>query len=111
MTNLSSRVSLLLKEMENSQIDCVIIPLGINFRWLFGVLEVPSERLLIGIIDADEKVKMFVPSFESDRIKGLTGITNIITWEETQDPFNILASFISSQKGKVIGIEPITFPF
>lgn len=106
MTNLSTRVSLLLKEMENSQIDCVVVPLGINFRWLFGVLEDPSERLLIGIIDIDDKVKMFVPSFEADRIKRSTGISNIITWEETQDPYEILASSMSSIKGKKIGIEP-----
>ncbi len=106
MTNLSSRVSLLLEEMQDSQIDSVIIPLGINFRWLFGVLERPSERLLIGIIDDEDKAKMLVPSFEADRIKRITGITNIITWEETQNPFDILASIMSSQKGKKIGIEP-----
>ena len=39
--------------MRSSEIDTIIIPLGINFRWLFGVKELPSERLLVSIVESE----------------------------------------------------------
>jgi Xaa-Pro aminopeptidase len=92
--------------MIKSQIDCIIVSLGINFRWLFAVMEEPSERLLVGIVHAERPIEMVVPFFEADRMKRITGISNIISWEETEDPYNILAELLLSDTGKIIGIEP-----
>ncbi|MFX0172614.1 MAG: M24 family metallopeptidase [Candidatus Hodarchaeota archaeon] len=109
MTNISTKVHRLQKCMRKSNIDCIIVPLGINFRWLFGIMEEPSERLLVSIINAESQkhpVEMVVPSFEADRMKKTTGISNIISWEETQDPYNMLSELILANTGKIIGIEP-----
>ncbi|MFX0182525.1 MAG: M24 family metallopeptidase [Candidatus Hodarchaeota archaeon] len=100
-----SKVHRLQERMRESQIDAIIIPLGINFRWLFGLMEEASERLLVGIVHTERPLEMVVPSFEADRIKRITGISNIISWEETDDPFNKLAELLSDT-GKIIGIEP-----
>jgi Xaa-Pro aminopeptidase len=95
--------------MRESNIDYIIVPLGVNFRWLFGVMEEPSERLLVGIINAESQknpVEMVVPSFEAERMKKTIGISNVISWEETQDPYNMLSELIQTNTGKIIGIEP-----
>lgn len=101
-----SKVHRLQERMIKSQIDCIIVPLGINFRWLFAVMEEPSERLLVGVVHAERPIEMVVPSFEADRMKRITGISKTISWEETEDPYNILAELLLADTGKIIGIEP-----
>jgi len=91
--------------LRESQIDSLIVPLGINFRYLFGLMEEPSERLLVGIIEAEGPPKMLVPSFEVNRIKKLTGVQECIGWEETSDPYNLLSELLTA-KGRRIAIEP-----
>lgn len=92
--------------MRKLQIESVIISSGINFRYIFGVMEEPSERLLVGIIEAENSPKMLVPSFELERIKKLTSSIDCIGWEETQDPYGILNDQISLDQGKTIALEP-----
>lgn len=91
--------------MRESQIDSLIVSLGINFRYLFGLMEEPSERLLVGIIEAEGSPKMIVPSFEVNRIRELTGVQECRGWEETSDPYNILSELLTTE-GKRIAIEP-----
>ncbi len=100
------RVEKLQHEMRSSNIDIIIVPLGINFKWLYNIKEEPSERLLISIIGSEDPPKFLVPAFESNRIKKVTGISEVTGWEETEDPFAILAKDIIPMKVKTIGIEP-----
>jgi Xaa-Pro dipeptidase len=106
MSNNPNNVSRLQTHMQNSNIGVIIVPLGVNFRWLFSKLETPSERLVVGIIAAEGPPKFLVPSFEVDRIKLLTGVSECVGWEETQDPYDILRDLIPKEFGNVIGIEP-----
>ncbi len=106
MSNLADRVVKLQKQMRKTQIESLIVPLGVNFRYIFGLMEEPSERLLVGIIGTEDSPKLLVPSFEVDRMKKLTGITNCFGWKETQDPYRILQELISVDQGKTIAIEP-----
>ncbi len=92
--------------MVQSNIGTILIPLGINFRYLFGQLEEPSERLLLGIIHGDDPPKLLTPSFEKSRMKKVTGVSDVIGWEETQNPYKILADQINHDKQKHIAIEP-----
>ncbi|MHA1212472.1 MAG: M24 family metallopeptidase [Candidatus Heimdallarchaeota archaeon] len=92
--------------MRSSKIDTIIIPLGVNFRWLFGVKDVPSERLLVSIIESEGSPQFLVPTFEIDRIKKMTKAVEVIGWEETENPFLKLASEVVPDKVKTIGIEP-----
>jgi len=92
--------------MRSSEIDTIIIPLGINFRWLFGVKEVPSERLLVSIIESEGSPQFLVPSFEVERIKKVNKAIEVVGWEETENPFVKLAADIVPETVKTIGIEP-----
>ncbi len=92
--------------MRIAKIDILVIPLGINFRWLFGLLEEPSERLLVGIIGSEGLIEMIAPAFEIDRIKHKTGISNINGWEEVQNPYKILCNTLSTKENKTVGIDP-----
>ncbi|MHA2168198.1 MAG: M24 family metallopeptidase [Candidatus Hodarchaeales archaeon] len=92
--------------MRSSKIDTVIIPLGINFHWLFGVKEVPSERLLVGIVDSEGPPHFLAPAFEVNRVKKVTKAVEVVGWEETENPFEKLATTIIPDNTIKIGIEP-----
>ena len=96
------RVEKLQHEMRSSNIDIIIVPLGINFKWLYNIKEEPSERLLISIIGSEDPPKFLVPAFESNRIKKVTDISEVTGWEETEDPFAILAKDIIPMKVKTM---------
>ncbi len=104
--NFANKLARLKSHMRKSQIENLIVSLGINFRYIFGLMEEPSERLLIGIIEAEGSPKMLVPSFEVDRIKKITGVKDCRGWEETSDPYSLLSELITLEKGKRIAIEP-----
>ncbi len=100
------KVSKVQEIMRKEDIDLLLVPLGINFRWLYGIKENPSERLLLSIIGSEDKPKFLVPAFEVDRIKKLTKASDVIGWEETENPVKILVEKIIPKDIKSIGIEP-----
>ncbi|MHA1331012.1 MAG: M24 family metallopeptidase, partial [Candidatus Hodarchaeales archaeon] len=106
MTLYKDRITRVSDHMRQHDIDVMIIPLGINFRWLFGILEEPSERLLIAIIDNEGESKILAPSFEINRIKKLTGVKDCIGWGEEEDPFSILQKVAFEDKMNRVAIEP-----
>jgi Xaa-Pro aminopeptidase len=69
-------------------------------------MEEPSERLAIGIIEAETSSKILIPSFEVDRVEKLTDSIDCVGWEETQDPYSLLPELLSLDHGKTIAIEP-----
>ena len=99
MTYNVKNVYRLQESMRNSNIGVIILPLGINFRWIFQIMEEPSERLVIGIIGAEGVPKLIVPNFEVDRMKKLTGISECVGWDETEDPYSNLNDLIPDEFG------------
>ena len=59
------KVKKLQHKMREANIDIVLVPLGINFKWLYNIKEEPSERLLISIIESENSPKFLVPAFEA----------------------------------------------
>jgi Xaa-Pro dipeptidase len=106
MSIMANKVSRLQEKLRKLNVDCVIVPLGVNFRWLFNSLEESSERLLVGIIDSENPPQLLVPSFEVERMKKMTGLASCIGWDEIEDPYNFLLDLIPEKSRKVIGIEP-----
>jgi Xaa-Pro dipeptidase len=102
----SNNVARIQKYIRDSQTECVIVPLGINFGWLFGFHEEPSERPTFGIVESEGLPKLIVPEYERIEIKKLTNIPECIGWEETENPYKILRDLISNKQDGIIGIEP-----
>ena len=101
-----NRVVKVQEKMHQQDIDAIIIPLGVNFNWLFNLKENPSERPFFGIIEVDGPPKILAPSFEINRAKQITGVSDVVGWEETEDPYSILVDNLLSSYVKNVGIEP-----
>jgi Xaa-Pro dipeptidase len=94
-------------ELDQKQLDALIVPLGVNFYYLFGKQGLPSERLIAGIIPRDSDPFIISPSFEKSNVERATGLDDIITWEETESPYDKLAKdLVDRGIGKNIGVDP-----
>jgi Xaa-Pro dipeptidase len=78
-----------------------------NLFYLTGIAFDRSERLTALVLFKDRDPLVFCPAFEADRLRGMSAVTEVHTWEETEDPFGLCASFFPAARG-VLAIEPST---
>ncbi|MHA1990172.1 MAG: M24 family metallopeptidase [Candidatus Hodarchaeales archaeon] len=85
------KVQTLLKKFD---LDGLIATLEVNFRYLFKSDAHISERLTAVILPKQGKPSLITPLFEKQNMLNSTplGEDQIYTWEETEDPYVLLAS-------------------
>jgi Xaa-Pro dipeptidase len=66
-----------------------------------------SERLTALFLFRDRDPWVICPAFEADRLKGMSAVGEIHTWEETEDPFARAAALFPSSAG-TLAVEPST---
>ena len=104
---LMNRWSGVKRGLERNNYDALLIPLGIHFYYLFGKLGQPSERLIAGIIPRDTDPFIIAPRFEKSNIELTTNVNDIIVWEETESPYDLVAQEFEQRKiGSNIGVDP-----
>lgn len=75
--------------MRKEDISSLILIPGPNLYYATGLQVEPSERLIATIIPVEQDPIVVCPSFEEDRIRRSTSITDVQTWEEDDDPFEL----------------------
>lgn len=76
-----------------------LIEPGSTLEYFTGVKWWISERLTAAMIPADGEMTFITPSFEESRLRELLDSSaNIITWEEDQDPFALIAVWLKKQQ-------------
>jgi len=78
-----------------------------NLFYLTGIAFDRSERLTALVLFKDRNPLVICPAFEEDRLRGMSAVTEVHTWEETEDPFSLCASFFPAGRG-VLAVEPST---
>jgi Xaa-Pro dipeptidase len=78
-----------------------------NLFYLTGISFSRSERLTALFLFKDGDPFVLCPAFEGDRLRGMSAVTRLHTWEETEDPFRLAASLFPGAGG-VLAIEPST---
>jgi len=63
-----------------------------NILALCGVPLGPSDRLVCGLVNADQRVAFVVPAFEAAIADNLPEGGEVFAWEEHQDPFRTVAA-------------------
>src|SRR3989441_12906170 len=63
-----------------------------NLFYLTGIDFWRSERLTALLLFADRDPVVICPHFEESRLRGMSAVTNVVAWEETEDPFAKAAS-------------------
>ncbi|WP_158771213.1 Xaa-Pro peptidase family protein [Paraglaciecola sp. L1A13] len=77
----------------------VLIEAGSTLEYFTGVKWWISERITAAVIPADGNLMFITPAFEESRLRELLDMpADILTWEEDEDPFQLIASWFKSQK-------------
>src|SRR6266705_6646430 len=58
-----------------------------NLFYLTGIDFHRSERLTALVLFADRDPVVICPAFEESRLRGMSAVSNVVVWGETEDPF------------------------
>jgi Xaa-Pro dipeptidase len=65
-----------------------------NLFYLTGIDFWRSERLTALLLFSDRDPVVLCPSFEESRLRGMSAVSEVVTWEETEDPFAKAAALV-----------------
>src|SRR5712691_9254517 len=78
-----------------------------NLLYLTGIDFHRSERLTALFLFKDRAPFVLCPAFEEARLRGMSAVSEIYTWQETEDPFRKAASLMPAGRG-TLAVEPST---
>lgn len=104
------RLDRLRAEMSNQKLDCFIVEPSTNFAYFTGGNPGRSERLIALLVPLTGNPVVICPSFEVERVKRGSVISDVRGWEEDQDPWKLVGAALKAakpprHKGELI-IEP-----
>ena len=78
-----------------------------NLYYLTGIAFQRSERLTALLLFQDRDPVVICPAFEAERLRGMSAVSRVVTWEETEDPFEKAAALFPASAG-TLAVEPST---
>ncbi|MBN1330432.1 MAG: aminopeptidase P family protein [Candidatus Heimdallarchaeota archaeon] len=89
-----------------SKTDCLLLFPGVDLFYATGLNIHQSERLAVSILPKEGEPIFICPSFEKSRMKKSLQTGSIETWEEDENPFELLGSIIKDQEiGKKVALD------
>ncbi|MCL3819224.1 M24 family metallopeptidase [Aeromicrobium wangtongii] len=83
------------QELAASQgIDALVVTPGADLRYLTGYVALPLERLTCLVLPAHGDPTLVVPALERQAAVASGADIQIATWEETEDPFALVARLV-----------------
>src|SRR5213083_1449696 len=93
-------------ELGTRKLYLLVVEPSTNFQYFTGYNPGRSERLILLMVPASGAPIIVCPSFEVERIKRNTVISDARGWEEQENPWNLVAKAVGPSG--VVGIEPTT---
>lgn len=87
--------------MKSNNVGALVLLPGSNMTYFTGINGHPSERLTAAIVPMHGDITWITPKFEEPRLQREVGDKKIITWQEEEDPFKILALKLSSIENSI----------
>jgi Xaa-Pro dipeptidase len=95
--NFKERSKKIQNKIIEKDIDLLLITPSINFGYLFQGFFSLSERLICGMVFPDDQTQLVTPSFEKERMQIETTFDDVITWQEDENPYEILRKSIDKK--------------
>lgn len=84
--------------------SALLIGVGPELQWLTGYGALPLERLTMLVVPAQGRSSLVVPRLERAEAESSTaaqaGLVELVTWEETEDPFELVARLLTESKSR-----------
>jgi Xaa-Pro dipeptidase len=108
----SQRIQRAQDELKTRKLDLLVVEPSTNFQYFTGYNPGRSERLILLMLPASGAPAIVCPSFEVERIKRNTVISDARGWEEQEDPWLLVAKAAQQMKPRgrtgEVAVEPTT---
>lgn len=98
----AARLDVLRDRLRASGIGGLLVGPGAELRYLAGYDAMALERLTLLVVPADGEAALIVPRLERDPAEGSpagrAGLAAVHTWEETENPFRLVAAGFSGER-------------
>ena len=101
------RVEAMRARLASIPADVLVATPSSNLFYLTGIDFQRSERLTALLLPRDGDAVVLCPAFEEGRLRRMSAIDRVVTWEETEDAFATAARLLPADKG-VLAVEPST---
>ena len=106
------RIERLREELKTRKLDLLVAEPSTNFQYFTGYNPGRSERLILLMVPAARTPALVCPSFEVERIKRNSTITDVRGWEEQENPWRLVKKVGGEMKpptrNGVVAVEPST---
>src|SRR5438034_8398664 len=97
-TVFAQRIQRAQDELKTRKLDLLVVEPSTNFQYFTSYNPGRSERLILLMIPANGTPVVVCPSFEVERIKRNTTISDARGWEEQEDPWLVVAKAAQPMK-------------
>lgn len=89
--------------MAGAGVDVLLLSVGPDLPWLTGYTAMPLERLTMLVVPRDADATMVIPRLEAARVADQPGVFELQTWNETDDPIELVAKLAAGAGTAAIG--------
>jgi Xaa-Pro dipeptidase len=92
------RLDRLRAELTQRKLDCLVAAPSTNFEYFTGTNPGRSERLILLHVPVRGDPAIVCPSFEVDRVKQRSAVSDVRGWEEQDDPWKLVKAILRATK-------------
>ncbi|HWC75782.1 MAG TPA: Xaa-Pro peptidase family protein [Gemmatimonadales bacterium] len=108
----TERIARAQEELKTRKLDMLAVEPSTNFQYFTGYNPGRSERLILLMIPVAGTPALVCPSFEVERIKRNSTISDVRGWQEQDDPWDLVGKAGAEMKPKhrygTVAVEPTT---
>ena len=90
--------------MATAGIDALVVSVGSDLPYLTGYTAIANERLTMAVV-RDDLVALFVPRLEEPRVERRGDDVEVIPWDETDDPLDLIVSRLNGADTVAVGAQ------
>ena len=99
----ASRLASVRARMADKNIDTVLLSVGHDLPYLTGYTAMPLERLTMLAVHSTGVPLLFVPRLEAPRVDEMPGVFELVPWDETVEPLDLVAQDCSGSSTIAVG--------
>jgi Xaa-Pro dipeptidase len=92
------RLDRLRAELDRRKLDLFVAAPSTNFAYYTGASPGRSERLILLLVPAKGDAAIVAPSFEVERVKRASAVTDVRGWDEQDDPWKLVKPALQAMK-------------
>ena len=85
-------------ELDRRKLDLFVAAPSTNFAYYTGASPGRSERLILLLVPAKGDAAIVAPSFEVERVKRGSAVTDVRGWDEQDDPWKLVRKALQAMK-------------